>query len=80
MLVLVFGLVIFFGIHSVRIAAGSFRDEQIATNERRWKGLYSLASIAGVVLIIWGWRLYRPEAPEIVRSQSTFNSLPPPMQ
>jgi uncharacterized membrane protein len=65
MLVLVLGLVIFFGIHSVRIAAGDFRDAQIATNERRWKGLYSLVSIVGLVMIVWGWSLYRPEAPEI---------------
>ncbi|TIN37282.1 MAG: NnrU family protein [Mesorhizobium sp.] len=70
MLVLVFGLVIFFGIHSVRIAAGSFRDEQIATNERRWKGLYSLVSIIGFVLIVWGWSLYRPNAPEIYEPPS----------
>ena len=59
----VLGLVIFFGIHSVRIIAG-FRDAQVAASERRWKGLYSLVSIAGFVLIVWGWRLYRPEAPK----------------
>ena len=70
MLILVLGLVIFFAIHSVRIAASGFRDAQIATNERRWKGLYSLASIAGVVLIVWGWRLYRPDAPEIYEPPS----------
>jgi uncharacterized membrane protein len=65
MLILVLGLVIFFGIHSVRIAAGGFRDAQVAANERRWKGLYSLVSIVGFALIIWGWNLYRPMAPEI---------------
>jgi uncharacterized membrane protein len=70
MLILLLGLVIFFAIHSVRIAASGFRDAQIAANERRWKGLYSLASIAGVVLIVWGWRLYRPEAPEIYEPPS----------
>ena len=70
MLILVLGLVIFFGIHSVRIAAGDFRDAQVAAGERRWKGLYSLVSIAGFVLIVWGWRLYRPEAPEIYEPPS----------
>jgi uncharacterized membrane protein len=70
MLVLVLGLVIFFAIHSVRIVAPGFRDAQIATNERRWKGLYSLASIAGFALIVWGWRIYRPEAPEIYEPPS----------
>ena len=65
MLILVLGLVIFFGIHSIRIAASDFRDTQIATNERRWKGLYSLVSVVGLALIIWGWNLYRPDALEI---------------
>ena len=65
MLILVLGLVIFFGIHSIRIAAGDFRDTQIATNERRWKGLYSLVSVVGLALIIWGWNVYRPDALEI---------------
>ena len=65
MIILVLGLLIFFGIHSVRIVASDFRDAQIATNERRWKAIYSIASIVGFVLIVWGWSLYRPEAPEI---------------
>ena len=65
MLFLILGLVIFFGIHSVRIVAAGFRDAQIATNAGRWKGLYALVSIVGFALIVWGWRLYRPEAPEI---------------
>src|SRR6188508_1930290 len=70
MLILVLGLVIFFGIHSVRIVAADFRDAQVAAGERRWKGLYSLLSIAGLVLIVWGWRLYRPEAPELYEPPS----------
>jgi uncharacterized membrane protein len=65
MLILVLGLVLFFGTHSVRIVAPGFRERQVAANERRWKGLYSLLSLAGVVLIVWGWRLYRLDAPEI---------------
>jgi len=60
--VLVVGLLAFFGIHSVRIVASGFRDEQIAANTGRWKGIYSLVSLAGLVLIIFGWMLYRPTA------------------
>jgi uncharacterized membrane protein len=70
MLILVLGLAIFFAIHSVRIVAGGFRDAQIAANERRWKGLYSLASIIAFGLIVWGWKIYRPEAPEIYEPPS----------
>ncbi len=65
MLTLVLGLAIFLGTHSVRIVAPGFRDAQVTTNERRWKGVYSLLSIVGLALIVWGWMLYRPEAPEI---------------
>ena len=65
MTILVLGLVVFFAIHLVRIAAPGFRAAQIAANEKRWKGIYSVVSLVGVALIIWGWHLYRPEAPEV---------------
>jgi len=65
MAVFVLGLLVFFGIHSVRMLAGPFRERQLAGNERRWKGIYSLLSLLGIVLIVWGWMLYRPEAPQV---------------
>jgi uncharacterized membrane protein len=70
MLLLILGLVIFFGMHLVRIAAPAFRDAQIATNEGRWKGLYALVSIVGFGLIVWGWKVYRPDALEIYEPPS----------
>src|SRR5262245_53336818 len=70
MLVLVLGLVVFFAIHLVRVAAPGFREAQLATNEGRWKGIYSLVSIVGFALIVWGWHLYRAEAPEIYEPPS----------
>jgi len=63
MTILIAGLVLFFGIHSVRIVAGGFRDAQVAASPGRWKGLYSLVSAVGFGLIIWGWMQYRPAAP-----------------
>ncbi|MBN9311171.1 NnrU family protein [Devosia sp.] len=65
MLILILGLVVFFGIHSVRIVAPGLRAAQVRANERRWKGLYSLVSLVGFGLIIWGYILYRPEAPQL---------------
>lgn len=65
MLILILGLVIFFGIHSVRMVAGGFRDAQVAAGEMRWKGLYTLISLVGFALIVWGWIVYRAEAPEL---------------
>jgi uncharacterized membrane protein len=60
MWILILGLVVFFAIHSVRMAAGGFRDRQIAISPRRWTIIYTLVSVVGLGLIIWGWVLYRP--------------------
>lgn len=65
MTILILGLVVFLGIHTVRILAGPFRDAQVAANPKRWRGLYSLAAAVGLGLIIWGWILYRPIAPQL---------------
>jgi uncharacterized membrane protein len=65
MWVLLAGLVIFLGVHSAQIVAGPFRNAQVAASEGRWKGLYSLASLVGFVLIVAGWWLYRAEAPDV---------------
>ena len=59
---LILGLVIFLGAHSVRIFADGWRSRQLARlGENRWKGLYSLASIVGFVLIVWGFGLARQQ-------------------
>jgi uncharacterized membrane protein len=56
MLLLVAGLVLLLGAHSVRIVAGGWRAARIARlGELRWKGLYSLVSLAGIVLLVWGY-------------------------
>jgi uncharacterized membrane protein len=62
MTALVIGLLIFLGMHSVRIVAEEWRGRQIARlGAKTWKGLYSLASAAGLVLIVWGYGLTRAE-------------------
>jgi uncharacterized membrane protein len=58
--VLILGLLIFLGMHSLRIFANDWRDRQIARlGTKRWKGLYALVSIIGFVLICWGFGLAR---------------------
>jgi uncharacterized membrane protein len=60
MSVLILGLLIFLGMHSLRIFANDWRDRQIARlGEKRWKGLFALTSIIGFVLICWGFGLAR---------------------
>ncbi len=62
MTVLIIGLILFLGVHSVRIFAEGWRTAQIAQRgEGAWKGLYSVTSIVGFGLIIWGYGLARAE-------------------
>ena len=56
MILLILGLALFLGAHSVRIFADSARSAFIARRgDRAWKGLYALASAIGLILIIVGY-------------------------
>src|SRR5512139_4027043 len=58
--VLLLGLVLFLGVHSISIASEPWRNRMVARlDEGPWKGLYSLASIVGFALIVWGYGLAR---------------------
>ena len=60
MLVLIIGLAIFLASHSVRVFAPDWRASMIARlGEGPWKGLYSLVSLVGLILIVWGFALAR---------------------
>lgn len=60
--VLVLGLVLFLGVHSTRIVAEGWRGAMLARfGERAWKAVYALLSIAGLVLLVWGYGLARQE-------------------
>lgn len=62
MLVLIIGLGIFLGLHSTRIVADPWRSRKLASfGERRWKGLYSILSLIGLALIVWGYSLARQQ-------------------
>lgn len=56
MTVLILGLVLFLGPHSVRIFADGWRTRTVArVGAGTWKGLYTVVSIAGFALIVWGF-------------------------
>lgn len=62
MLILVAGLALFLAVHSVRIFDGDFRRRFIERRgEGLWKGVYSLISLLGLVLIVWGYGLARQD-------------------
>jgi uncharacterized protein (DUF1501 family) len=53
---LIAGLVLFLGIHSIRVFANDWRTQTVARlGENAFKGVYSLLSIAGFVLLVWGY-------------------------
>ena len=57
---LILGLLVFLGVHSTRIVADGWRTAQLQRlGEGAWKGIYSLLSLAGFGLIIWGFGLAR---------------------
>jgi uncharacterized membrane protein len=62
MIWLILGLLAFLGLHSVRRLAPGWRAARIAAiGGNAWKGLYSLVSIAGFVLLVWGYGQARSE-------------------
>ena len=62
MLLFIAGLILFFAAHSISIVNVGWRDtmaERLGTAV--WRGLYSLVSLAGLVLLIWGYGLARSD-------------------
>lgn len=56
MLLLIAGLIIFLGVHSVGIVAPQWRDAKIQQmGENRWKAVYSAVALVGLVLIVYGY-------------------------
>ncbi len=59
MTLLIVGLVLFLGVHSVAIVAPAWRDAQAARRPLAWKGAYALIALAGFVLLVQGYGLAR---------------------
>lgn len=59
---LILGLIIFLGVHSIRIVADDWRTRTVVRyGELPWKGIYSMASLLGLGLMIWGFGLARQQ-------------------
>lgn len=56
MTLLIFGLLLFLGNHSIRLFMPAWRTRFIEQyGENTWKAIYSLFSLAGLVLIVYGY-------------------------
>ncbi|MCZ8252851.1 MAG: NnrU family protein [Hylemonella sp.] len=71
MMLLIAGLVIFLGVHSLRMLAPAWRERMRGQlGEGTWKGLYSLLSLIGLAMVAWGFDLAR-EQPMLLWSPPT---------
>jgi len=72
MSLLIVGLVLFLGVHSIAIVSPGLRGRAVQSmGEGAWKGLYALVSLAGFVLICYGFGLARA-MPVILYSPPTW--------
>ena len=59
---LILGLFVFLGAHSVRLVAADWRAQTRARiGVLPWKGLYSVVSVIGFGLLVWGFGLARQQ-------------------
>ncbi|HYA73479.1 MAG TPA: NnrU family protein [Roseiarcus sp.] len=61
MLILIVGIVGFLGVHTLATRRETRADLIARFGEGTYKGLYSLASLVGFALIVWGFSRYRAE-------------------
>lgn len=60
MLLFITGLILFFAVHSISIVNVGWRDTMVERlGTRTWRAFYSLAALAGLVLLIWGYGIAR---------------------
>jgi|UniRef100_UPI0040486C21 uncharacterized membrane protein len=72
MTLLIIGLIIFLGSHSSRIFAESWRNHMIdRLGEVKWKGLYAIVSLTGLVIVVIGYGQAR-QNPVVLWQPATY--------
>lgn len=61
MLILIVGIIVFLGVHTLATRREARADLIARYGEGTYKGLYSLVSLVGFALIVWGFSRYRAE-------------------
>jgi uncharacterized membrane protein len=63
MATLVAGLIVFLGVHSIGVLAPQWRDARVAQlGLRRWKLGYSIVSVVGLAIVVWGYAIARTQS------------------
>lgn len=76
MAALILGLLLFLGVHSVRIVADDWRSAQLKQRgETVWKLAYTALSLLGFGLIVWGYGLARQNPQVLWASPKGMNHL-----
>ena len=71
---LIAGLVLFLGIHSVSIINATWRDRMVARiGLIAWQGIYAIIAIVGLMLVIKGFSVVRPDAATLYQSPAWLN-------
>lgn len=66
MTLLILGLVLFIGAHSIRIFANDWRTAMIGRiGPLPWKGFIAVLSLVGFVLIVWGFGIARQQTVQL---------------
>jgi uncharacterized membrane protein len=80
MAILILGLLIFLGVHSTRIFADDWRSAQISRRgAQAWKLGYTVVSLAGFALLLWGFGMARHEAPVLWNPPIVLRHLSAPL-
>jgi len=66
MLVLALGLIVFLGAHLVPVATGFHQRLLAALGTGRYRILFSVVSLAGLAVVIWGYGLARAAGPPLI--------------
>ena len=62
MFILVAGIILFFGTHSISIVNSAWRDRVVAgIGVGPWQGIYAVLTFSGLLLMIWGYDLARQD-------------------
>jgi len=76
MWILILGLVIFLGNHSIQMLAPQWREEMVERlGKNGWRGVYSLFSLVGLALIIWGFGEARSDVPDLYYAPAWMSHL-----